>query len=233
MSSCRRSPKGGIFTGIAIVAIGVFLLLAQLGFLNFHAIWRFWPALFIIIGVGKLFEATEPAQRVWGGVLVLIGALLLLHYFGNFKYGIDQLWPLFVIGGGLSLLFQSYWRGTGTGTPPLPPDGTLNSVNIFGGTDRKVRERNFRGGTIFACFGGFQLDLTQSDIEGDSAVIEATAVFGGGEIRVPPTWNVIMEGTGIFGGYEDSTIHMPSDGKPAKNLYVRGAAIFGGVEVKN
>jgi len=234
MTSCRRGPKGGIFTGIAIVAIGIFLLLAQLGFLNFHEVWRFWPALFIIVGIGKVFEATAPGQRVWGGILVLIGALLLLHYFGNFRYGIDQLWPLFVIGGGLSLLFQSYWRGTGgVDSPPPPGDGTLNSVNVFGGTDRKIRDRNFRGGTVFACFGGFQLDLTQAEIEGDTAVIEATAVFGGGEIRVPPTWNVVVEGTGIFGGYEDSTIHLPSDGKPAKNLHVRGAAIFGGVEVKN
>ena len=222
-----------MITGAMILIVGVLLLLTQLGIFHFEAIWRLWPLFFVFVGIAKLFEATAPSQRIWGGMLAVIGVLLLAHYFGHFRYGIDQLWPLFVIGGGLSLLFQSYWRGTGAEAPPLPKDGTLNSVNIFGGTDRKIRDRNFRGGSVFACFGGFQLDLTQAEMEGDVAVIEATAVFGGGEIRVPPTWNVVVEGTGIFGGYEDSTIHMPSDGKPVKNLHVRGAAIFGGVEVKN
>jgi hypothetical protein len=42
-----------------------------------------------------------------------------------------------------------------------------------------------------------------------------------------------VEGTGIFGGYEDSTLHNPPSGQPLKTLIVRGAAVFGGVEVKN
>jgi Cell wall-active antibiotics response 4TMS YvqF len=138
-----------------------------------------------------------------------------------------------VIGGGRSLLFQAYRPGRSAVPGDLTNDGNLNSVNIFGGTERNVKDRNFRGGTLFACFGGFQIDLTQAEIEGERAVIDATAVFGGGEIRVPQSWNVMVEGMGIFGGYEDSTRHVPSDGQPKKTLIVRGAAVFGGVEVKN
>jgi hypothetical protein len=233
MTSCgRRGPRGGIITGASIVVIGIVLLLSQIGLIHLQAIWRFWPLFFVVVGLSKLFEATVPSQRIWGGMIAVIGCLLLAHYFGHFRYGIDQIWPLFVIGGGLSLLFQSYWtRRSGTAEPL--EGGSLNSVNIFGGSDRKIRDQNFRGGTVFACFGGFQLDLTQSQIEGDKAVIEATAIFGGGEIRVPITWNVVVEGSGIFGGYEDSTLHSPTAEQPAKTLVVRGAAVFGGVEVKN
>ncbi len=233
MSSCRRGPQGGIITGIVIVCVGVILLLAQIGFLDLGSIWRFWPVILILVGLSKLFEATAPSQRVWGGMLSIIGALLLAHYFGHFRFGIDRIWPLFVIGGGLSLVFQNYWRGQDGSEFASTDNGSLHSMNVFGGTDRKIRDQNFRGGNAFACFGGFQLDLTQSEIEGDYAVLEATAIFGGGEIRVPVTWNVIVEGTGIFGGYEDSTQHIAIEGKPKKTLVVRGAAVFGGVEVKN
>ena len=50
-------------------------------------------------------------------------------------------------------------------------------------------------------FGGFELDLRQADIEGAEAVIEVNALFGGGEIKVPETWHVVVSGMGIFGGY--------------------------------
>lgn len=230
--SCRRGPKGGVVTGVAIVMIGVVLLFAQLGILHLQSLWRYWPVFFIIVGISKLVESTEASQRAWGGMIALIGGLLLANNLGHFRYGIDQLWPLFVIAGGLAMLFHVLWPKS-RDFQGLEPGGSLSSVNIFGGTERRVRDQNFRGGSVFACFGGFHIDLTQAQIEGDSAVIEAHAVFGGGEIRVPTTWNVVMDGTGIFGGYEDSTLHTAVTGQPSKTLVVRGAAVFGGVEVKN
>lgn len=232
MTGCRRNRHGGVLTGVIIVAVGVFLLLSQMGILHFYHAWRLWPAALVLFGFAKFFDTPTPAHRVWGTTLIVIGALVLWHYFGNFRYGMDELWPLFIVGGGLSLLLQAYWRQEGQ-FDSLPPGGSLNSINVFGGTDRKIRDRNFKGGTIFACFGGFQIDLTQADIDGDQAVIEATAVFGGGEIRVPQSWNVVVEGTGVFGGYEDSSFHNEVAGQQTKTLIVRGAAIFGGVEVKN
>lgn len=233
MSSCRRSAQGSVITGVIIVGVGVVLLLAQIGVFRFHDAWRFWPAVLVLFGVARLMDTPTPTHVVWGSTMILIGSLLLLHYFGHFRYGMDELWPLFVIGGGLSLLFQSYWPGKAPDGSQLQPGGTLNGVYIFGGTERNIKDSNFKGGRLFACFGGFQIDLTQADIAEENAVIDATAVFGGGEIRVPMNWNVVVEGIGVFGGYQDSTRHTAIEGKPTKNLYVRGAAIFGGVEVKN
>ncbi len=222
-----------MITGLIIVVVGVALLLAQLGILNMHAIWRFWPMILVLVGISKFFEATAISQRVWGGMLVVIGALLTAHYFGYIRYGIDQLWPLFVIAGGLALVFQTYWPGQSVVSGGLQPGGSVNGVYIFGGTERNVIDNNFTGGRLVACFGGYDLDLRQADIAGEMAVLEATAIFGGGEIKVPPQWNVVAEGIGVFGGYHDGTRHEPPVGKPAKTLVVRGAAIFGGVEIKN
>jgi hypothetical protein len=82
-------------------------------------------------------------------------------------------------------------------------------------------------------FGGFELDLSQADIAGDQAVIDSTVLFGGGEIRVPRTWTVIVKGIGIFGGYSDETTQETVPGVPSKTLIVKGLAVFGGVGIKN
>ena len=57
--------------------------------------------------------------------------------------------------------------------------------------------------------------------------------FGGGEIRVPRTWTVIVKGVGIFGAYSDETHQEAVVGAPTKTLIVKGMAVFGGVEIKN
>jgi hypothetical protein len=85
-----------------------------------------------------------------------------------------------------------------------------------------------------AVFGGYKVDFNRADIEGDKAVLEANAIFGGGEIRVPEHWHIVQQGVGIFGAYEDKTRHFqPDPSKPTKTLVIRGVAIFGGIEVKN
>jgi Cell wall-active antibiotics response 4TMS YvqF len=106
--------------------------------------------------------------------------------------------------------------------------------SIFGHIGRRIISKNFRGGKIAAVFGGFELDLTQAEIEGSQAVLHADTVFGGGEIRVPDTWEVTVKGAGVFGGYSNETRqHPPENPANVKRLIIRGAAVFGGVVVKN
>jgi len=63
-------------------------------------------------------------------------------------------------------------------------------------------------------------------------MIDASALFGGVDIQVPENWNVIVEGHGMFGGYEDKTLHtMPENARP--RVVITGSAVFGGVVVKN
>ena len=94
--------------------------------------------------------------------------------------------------------------------------------------------KNFKGGSLFAVFGGYKIDLTHAEMEGDRAVINASAVFGGGQIRVPENWQVSAQGAGIFGAYEDKTRHFqPDPTKPSKTLVIKGVAMFGGIEIRN
>ena len=120
----------------------------------------------------------------------------------------------------------------------------LNEANIFWGGRRRIVSTNFTGGEIIAIFGGYEIDLTESEMAGDQIQIDVVSIFGGGEIRVPRNWEVVMDTVGIFGGNSDRTTHpeRPAPGTtnrdgspvpPPKRVIIKGVAIFGGLGVKN
>jgi predicted membrane protein len=105
---------------------------------------------------------------------------------------------------------------------------------IFGGVRRRIESQDFQGGEAFAMFGGVEVDLRKAAITRDQIVIEANAIFGGIDLRLPETWNVIVRGAGIFGGYEDETFdsRVATDSKQPV-VVINGFAVFGGVHIKN
>ena len=56
------------------------------------------------------------------------------------------------------------------------------------------------------------------------------AMFGGIQIKVPPDWTVVLQGTPMMGGFDERTTP-PPDG--SKRLIVRGYVIMGGMEIRN
>ena len=113
-------------------------------------------------------------------------------------------------------------------------DNVVSADVVFGGINRKIQSQDFQGGSASAVFGGVEIDLRGAAITRDEIYMEVDAVFGGVEMRVPDTWDVIVRGTGILGGYEDKT--HPSiaiGGVKRPRLIVQGSAIFGGVTVRN
>lgn len=111
---------------------------------------------------------------------------------------------------------------------------TFDQSVILSGFKRRVTSQRFRYGKVTAILGGFHLDLTRADIDGNQAVLHIDTVFGGGEVRVPDTWRITIEATAVAGAFVDETYPQPVAGSaPVKQLVVRGAAIFGGVNIKN
>jgi hypothetical protein len=81
--------------------------------------------------------------------------------------------------------------------------------------------------------GGFEIDLRGAQIQGDSATIEIFTLFGGIELKVPQDWYVVLQGTPILGMFANTAKPLPESAGPRKKLILKGAAIMGGVEVKN
>jgi predicted membrane protein len=233
MSPTHRRKNGALIAGLVIVAIGALLLLNQLGVFPHGIMMHFWPVVMIVIGLIKIFTGKDRGEMVVGGCLIAGGVLLQTNSLGITHITLSQAWPMFIIVVGLMVLAHAL-SGKTCGESVATLDGDLDSFYLFGGGERNVNAKDFRSARLFAVFGGYEVDLTRAEMAGNDAYVEANAVFGGGEIRVPLHWKVVLQGMGIFGGYNDKTQHVQSDASvPSKTLYVRGVAVFGGVEVKN
>ena len=228
-----RRSKGLMVAGVVIIALGVVLLLNQFVLLPHGIELHFWPTVLIVVGILKLLGGDHTPDRVVGVVLIGVGTVWQTNALGLTHITWGQAWPLFIILVGVLFILHSLSEQSGRSLK-FSMDPEPGSFYIFGGGERQVKAKDFRGSKMFAVFGGYEVDLTQADMQGTEAYVEASAVFGGGEIRIPTNWKVLVQGVGIFGGYNDKTHYIQTDPSvPVKTLYVRGVAVFGGIEVKN
>jgi hypothetical protein len=237
MSDNEQQPRHGhsaLIPGVIVAGIGVLLLLNNLNIVYVHDWWKFWPLILIAIGAARLIDSPHPREKTGGAIMVIVGGIFLSTNLGVFSWSIWAWWPLLLIGVGLMMLFN---RGSGRLAIGLKIPGEYmpkaDGIAIFGGFKRRVVSDDYRGANYVAIFGGGEIDLRRVQIRGESALVDITAIFGGFEIRVPQNWIVVNEMVGIFGGTGDET-RQPSPNDPdVKRLIVRGAAIFGGVGIKN
>jgi len=223
-----------IILGLAAIGLGLLFLLANLGIVDAHWIRQLWPLVFVLIGVLKILHAKSKAGRGYfvGGVLILVGSVMTLHRLGLVYFSWHTWWPILLILLGFSIIFKRGFRHRRLASVALPDgekDASLDAVAVLGGCRRQVRSQNFRGGEITAIMGGCKIDLRDASISG-VAVLNVFAMWGGIELKVPTDWTVVLQGTGILGGFDEKTA-TPVDA--SKRLIIRGYAIMGGLDVKN
>ena len=247
----NRSYSWSFIFGALIVAAGVVLLLDQQGIINAdHVFSYFWPVVMIAAGGVMIIDYRGCGRRgLVGGILLVSGVLLVLENLGVAHIRFNTVWPLVVIAVGVLMILQaagSRTRPDGTAGSQWPEffnrwtragstEADFNGVAILGGFKRRITSKKFKGGSVLSVMGGFQIDLRQADMEGDTATIEAMSFMGGGEIKVPETWLVSMEGISLFGAFVDETDQQAPAiaGTPQKRLIMKGASLMGGIVVKN
>src|SRR6476619_8205296 len=69
--------------GACVLAFGVILLLDTMHLLEAGRILKFWPVILMALGAFKIVRADITSTRVFGGVLLTIGTLVLL---GNLNW---------------------------------------------------------------------------------------------------------------------------------------------------
>lgn len=229
----RSGMTSQVVLGFLVIAMGLLFLLDNLGILDMHRAFSFWPTLFIVVGTVKLCDTATPGGRLVGAVLLGIGLLLTLDRMDIIEFSWRAVWPLALIGLGALMLVKAARgrRMVAGGSKDAIADDIIDSTAIMGGFERRVNSQAFRGGEITAVMGGCSLDMRSCAIQpGGEAVINVFAFWGGVTIKCPSDWTVILQGTPILGGFEDKTIQPPAG---AKRLVIRGYAIMGGVEVRN
>jgi hypothetical protein len=114
----------------------------------------------------------------------------------------------------------------------VPGPAEEKHLAILGGLERKgvwVVPQHM----VVNCFmGGADLDLRRAQFAAREVVLTVNAVMGGADIKVNPQTHVIMEGTGIMGGYSGpSDKTAPQLDEHSVVLRIRGFALMGGVSV--
>jgi predicted membrane protein len=245
----RRHTLPRLAFGLLLMTFGVLFVLHNLNWIDIGRLLRFWPVIFIILGVSKFLT---PYQGWSGFVWIVVGCCLLLHTLHIVS--LFHLWPLILvlIGAKMALraLYPERYQATscrqavheGAEAPgelrldteaPGAGDGnavTINSVAFLGGVERRVQACDFKGGSVVAFMGGCDLDLRGANLASPEVTLDVTAFWGGVEISVPNDWRVEWRGTAFLGGFSDRT---QVSAAPTGVLILTGTAMMGGVEIHN
>lgn len=240
--------RGKVAGGLIIVAIGVLMLLRELGYDLPH--WLIsWKTLLIAIGlyIGIKHKFRNPGWML----LVAIGGIFLIGDLYPEYFNKSLIWPVVVILAGLFILFKPHrrcrqcrqWkRGEHDWKQKWEwenqsgqiDEDMIETVSIFAGVKKHILSKNFKGGEVVCVFGGAEVNLMQADFTG-KAVMELTQVFGGTKLIVPAHWEIQHHDlVAVMGGIEDKRpLHTDPVQSADKVLVLRGTCLFGGIEIKS
>lgn len=238
--------SGKILSGVIVVIVGTVLLANRMGAEIPYWIIS-WPML--LIAIGFYVGAKHSFRNLTWLIPVLIGSVFLVDRIVPELYFRPYLWPIAIIAVGLFIIFNPGRIGGGWGNRSRWNDGYsksgaastgkgqgeeyLDSVSIFGGIEKIIVSKDFKGGEITTLFGGSSINLSQADIK-DKAVLGVTQIFGGATLIIPANWRLQSEMVSVFGGIEDKRVFQKEQNdEQAKTLVLKGTSIFGGLEIKS
>jgi hypothetical protein len=226
--------------GLLVMGLGVLFTLDNLDLVRAGDVLRWWPALVLGYGLMRLTGAGGHRNVVGGALFTAAGTLLMLRAAGALDFEPWDFWPVILVLVGLSMVSRAFQRAhppdgaPAAGGDPAAgsdPAAAFHTIAFWAGIERKVTSREFRGGDVTAVMGGAEIDLRGARMQGDHAVVDVTALWGGVELFVPADWRVSIEALPLLAGIEDSS-HPPA-GEVRGHLVVRGVVLMGGLEVKN
>jgi hypothetical protein len=114
-------------------------------------------------------------------------------------------------------------------TPGEPAPSTL-LLAIMSGFERRGRWNVPKRLTSVTLFGGGVIDLRYADFTSADVEIHSYSIFGGQTILVPPEVNVVLNGRGVMGSFDNASIGDGAQGAP--HVTVRGFSLWGSVGVR-
>lgn len=227
-TAIRIAPR--LLVGLGILALGLLWTLDNLDLIESEQITEWWPILIVAIGLVRLLDPIK--SKLASVLMIVIGTLILLDSIDVSEIDLGDLIPLAVAAIGAKLIWDALRRRSyGAAVPTSDPGSTLSAFALWAGVRRQSISPQFRGGDATAIMGGVELDLKHAQIrDGEEAIIDAFAMWGGVEITVPENWRVVSKVMPLMGGFEDKTTSKSTTGPV---LIVQGTAIMGAIEVKN
>jgi hypothetical protein len=106
----QRSGRSHLVFGIVLLLLGTAMLLMNLGYQLPAAVWSYYPLPLILLGLWGLIHPTRHLNRSGACWLLAAGIYCLVSTFQLFGLNWGLAWPIFVIAGGLSMIFRRYER---------------------------------------------------------------------------------------------------------------------------
>jgi len=230
--SDSKASQNRIFWGLAFIIVGVLVLLDRTGQIDFGVIIsRYWPAVFILIGISILI-ANDFKNTGAGLFFIIFGAFFLLMKLEIFHHALWRyFWPLAIIALGLWILIKPARAADKKKIPELTVD-ELRISQVFSSTARRVEAQNFKGGSAEVVLGSAEIDLSGAGLEAGRAVLALSAVLGSIELRVRPEWQVVIEGTPVLGSIEQRK-RQPSDAEKKGTIEVHASVVLGSIQIKD
>lgn len=131
-----RSLVGArVIPGLILAAVGVVLLLSNLGLVSLTELLVWWPMLLLAFGLHVFFN---DRNRLLGLALIGAGALVQLRELELFRIqwrAVQDYWPLLLIVVGLSLILRRGGRDSTAGGVVLTALGAYFLASNFGYVD--------------------------------------------------------------------------------------------------
>lgn len=212
--------------GIFLLIIGIAVICGLTGIIDADILENLAPALLSLAAI--LFCVVNRRVNIFFVIMFLLGVYLTLNNFDIYKLSDDN-WGLFWAGVlvvvAVSLIIPR--------RPHKPIVITASDENgataVFSGVQGQAKA-GVNNYALTAIFGGGELNLANAvDLQG-SCVVNATVIFGGGDIIVPDDWAIDTNDlVAIFGGYESSKMQPASVNGVVR---VSGIVLFGGLDIR-
>jgi predicted membrane protein len=237
MSEIMKKSQTGIFLGLILIGIGGLILLKNLDLIHFEiSRYIFSFPMFLLI-IGSLIIVNSK-KMLFGWLVTGFGAILMLERaIPEFHISKGIIFSVIIIVIGFYILVKTRKNESGPKLFSRKSEtfstDTIDDVSIFGGGEKTYNTNNFKGGNVTAIFGGSEIDLTSCSLNEGDNYLEVLAIFGGAEVHVPKSWNIVVDVVPIFGGVSNKTSKLPVEIKDmTRTLYVKGTVVFGGCEFK-
>jgi predicted membrane protein len=226
--------------GIILIGMGIVFLMSSLGILNFSVGYYLfnWKTFLIFLG---LVMFVNKQRKITGVVLISLGVAFWLPYLFGVNIRFSQVFfPLVLIGIGAVIVSKRTGKGVEDSEKQKNARGefeyhgdTISDVAIFGGTNKIINSKNFKGGTLTSVFGSTELNLVNAEVSDEGCVLDVFALFGGTKLIVPPDWKIESDVVSLLGGFNDKRRLIRSEVDPSKTLLIKGMVILGGIEIKS
>lgn len=102
--------------GVILIGLGTVFGLQNLRVVDAGSIGSWWPVVLIGFGLSSLIAPKDAGDSVGGALMAGFGTFFLLHKFDVIDWRLRDVWPGFLILGGISLIARSLGERRRPGT---------------------------------------------------------------------------------------------------------------------